>query len=93
LPASSCRDCGRSFKELSTDIELIEHRLQQALHRLDEALSPPPQPKAKAAQTITVDLRSTEDLPRLYERIAEVAKGALAQPCRVRVTFEDPDER
>jgi hypothetical protein len=39
-----------------------------------------------------MDLRSAEDLPRLYGRIAEVAKSALAQPRRVRVTFENPDE-
>jgi hypothetical protein len=59
---------------------------------LEEALAPPPQPKAKTAQAITMDLRSAEDLPRLYERIAEVAKGVLAQPRRVRVIFEDVDE-
>lgn len=92
LPASSCCDCGRSFKDLSTDIELIEHRLQQALHLLDETLSPPSQPETKAVQTITMDLRSAEDLPRLYERIAELAKDALAQPHRVRVIFEAIDE-
>jgi hypothetical protein len=89
LPAFTCRDCEKTLKELGTDIELIEYRLQQAMRALEEALAP--SPKAKPAQTITMDLRSAEDLPRLYERIAEVAKGALAQPRRVRVAFEDLD--
>jgi hypothetical protein len=92
LPALTCRDCGKTLKELGTDIELIEYWLQQAVRALEEALAPPVQPKAKTAQTITMDLRSAEDLPRLYGRIAEVAKSALAQPRRVRVIFEDVDE-
>jgi hypothetical protein len=91
LPAAVCRDCGKTFKDLHTDIELIEYRAQQALRALDEALAPPLQPK-KPAQTITMDLRSPADLPRLYERIAEVAKEALSVPRRVRVIFEDVHE-
>lgn len=89
LPASTCRDCETTFGNLSTNIELIEHRLQQALRRLDEVLAPPPQPKPKPAQTITMDLRSLEDLPCLYEQITEMAQSELTQPRRVRVIFED----
>ena len=93
LPASVCRDCERTLKDLHTDVELIKYRTQQALRMLEEALAPPPPSRQKPAQTITMDLHSPADLPRLYERIAEVAKQALSVPRRVRVTFEDPDER
>jgi hypothetical protein len=92
LPASVCRDCRKALKDLHTDVELIEYRTQQALHALDEALALPPLQPKKSMQTITMDLRSPADLPRLYERIAEAAKQALSVPCRVRVIFEDVDE-
>lgn len=91
LPASACRDCGRTLKDLQTDIELIEYRLQQAFRTLAESFAPPPPPRSNTGQTITVDLRSSEDLPRLYECIAEAARQALVVPRRVRVIFEDLD--
>jgi hypothetical protein len=99
LPAASaghCLACGVGHGELRSKIELIEHREQQAMRRLDELLAPPPPspappPPRPHRQSIAMKIASAADLPKLYARIGEVAKLELAQPRLVRVVFDDAD--
>jgi hypothetical protein len=88
-PDGLCLNCRTSLNELRTQVELIQTREERALRELNALAAPPEPPVASQTLSITVDLRSPEDLPRLYEGIAEVAKTALTKPRRVRITFED----
>jgi len=84
---------GASYVDLGSHLELIEAREQRAARVLDAFVPPaettPPSPGAPAGRYLTMDLASADDLPRLYEKIEELARTALDRPCRVRVVFED----
>jgi len=88
-----CPECRSSLGNLRTDIELVEHRAQQALRKLDELAEPkkPEVPEASGGGSLSMELRSPDDLPRLFEKISEVAQKELTRPRCVRITFEDPE--
>jgi hypothetical protein len=84
---------GATYADLESHLELIEAREQRATRTLESLVQPPePPPGLRAAlpeRSLTMDLASIGDLPRLYEKIEELAKTALDRPRLVRVTFED----
>jgi hypothetical protein len=84
---------GATYGDFASHLELIEAREQRAVKTLNALVGPPepapPAPPTPPERSLTMDLASTGDLARLFEKIEELARTALDRPRRVRVTFED----
>lgn len=89
-PDGRCRDCRADLGELKTHLELLDSREAKALAELDALIASAPEPPRRGSEEVTMILRSTDDLPKLYQRIEEEALRALVTPRRVRVIFEEP---
>jgi predicted transcriptional regulator len=88
-----CPTCRATLPELDARLERIEARRDKAVAELD-LLAGGKTPTAKPGtdgSSISMELSSADDLPRLYERIDSVARPLLATPRTVRVTFDPPE--
>jgi hypothetical protein len=81
-----------TYADLASHLELLDAREQRGLRLLDAVVRPPAEPPTPPAQSLTMDLSSVTELPRLFEKITKLAETSLDRPRRVRVTFEEKGE-
>jgi len=81
-----------THSDLAGHLELIDAREQRGLRLLDAVVQPPVESMAPSDESFAMDVLSVSELPRLFERITELAQRSLNRARRVRVTFEEKGE-